>query len=371
MFSEEYVTMKFDMDWLKNIKEDTARFIESITEGNYQYFKYSYSGDILDSSVQWGLANFVFAVKILYVTKLLQQIDDHKKNNLYYGIMKFADDQGYIYDPYLTRLSFKQKIKQRLGRLDRPLQQKIEEIRRAETRQSLVALHLLGQKPSKPFLAIPDNKEAIDKYLTALNWEYPWAAASHFSHLLFFLKYNNIFFDLQNNNKELIQHAVQRIHRIQSEKDGCWYVGDHVSLAQKINGALKVLTGLHAAGIDKFPHAHQLIDTCLTGINDDEACSNFNIAYVLYACKKVDDNYRDQKIKEFLATRLNLYKEYYHASTGGFSFFKDKANMVYYGKQITKGRNEPDIHGTNMFLTGIAVINEALNLELDLQVPVN
>lgn len=363
--------MNNEIGWLKNIKEDVHRFLRNISKDNYEYFQYSYSGDIPERSSGWGLANMVFAVKILYVTKLLDQTSKEQRQNLFQGIIKFADERGYIYDPYISKLGFKQRLKRKLGVVDKRINRKIEEIRRAETRQSFVSLFLLGKKPVRPFAGVPENKEAIEKYLSDLNWECPWAAASHFSHLLFFLKYNYIFFNDVKDNEELIDYTFKWICNIQSEKDGSWYIGKNVPLAQKINGALKVFTGLHAAGIEKIPHVHQLIDTCLEGVNDDEACSNFNIAYVLYGCKKVDNQYRDSEIKDFLVNRLNLYKQYYHSEAGGFSFFKNKANTVYYGKQLTEGKNEPDIHGTNMFLTGIAVIDEVLNLGLDLQVPIN
>ena len=227
----------------------------------------------------------------------------------------------------------------------------MREVRRAETRQSFSALYLLGKKPEKPFGGIPANNEGIGKYLSDMDWSVPWHSGSHFSHLLFFLKMNDHFFTDNRDNKKLIEYTISRIEKIQSSEDGMWYVKD-ISLAEKINGAMKIITGYHAAGIDEIPYPKKIIDTALTGINDAEACSNFNIAYVLYGACKNEPEYRKQEVQDFLLNRISLYKKYYHEDKKGFSFRMNKANDNYYGKIISEGRNEPDIHGTIMFTWG-------------------
>ena len=248
---------------------------------------------------------------------------------------------------------------------------KVEEIRRAETRQAFTALYLLGKKPRQSFKFIPKNEEEIDRYLIELDWSRPWGAGSHFSHLLFFLKMNAKLFDYQiEESDRLISHAVNWIWKIQSDEDGSWYKGNEVPLQQKINGAMKVITGFQATGIKTFPFADKLIDTALSGINDKEACSNFNIVYVLYFCHKIFPEYRFFEIQEFLKSDY-LYKDFYHFQAGGFSFHKNRANDIYYGKKITVGKNEPDIHGTCMFLWGISLMDEVLDLGLKFRVPIN
>lgn len=168
-----------------------------------------------------------------------------------------------------------------------------------------------------------------------------------------------------------IAKACIWIATIQSKTDGCWYSGSKVSLNPKINGAMKVLTGFHAAGIYDVPYSKKLIDTALTGINDTEACSNFNIVYVLYGTGIVEPVYRRAEIEAFLLNRLKLYEKYYWSEYGGFSFHLGRANDIYYGRKITRGLAEPDIHGTIMFVWGIALINQVLNLGLCWKVPLN
>jgi len=43
-----------------------------------------------------------------------------------------------------------------------------------------------------------------------------------------------------------------------------------------------------------------------------------------------------------------------------------KTNIYYYGAKITRGLNEPDIHGTCMFLWGISIISQILEIDQEL-----
>ena len=51
---------------------------------------------------------------------------------------------------------------------------------------------------------------------------------------------------------------------------------------------------------------------------------------------------------------------------GAFSFLKGKANTRYYNATISRGLPEPDIHGTVMFVNGIALIAELLGIRENL-----
>ncbi|MFH0976548.1 MAG: hypothetical protein V1874_12270 [Spirochaetota bacterium] len=364
--------MKIEVSWVKDIKPAIKIFLNKMSNNDYSYFKYSYSGDLFDISERWGLGNIVFATKILFITGLLDELESVYVNNLYKGIIKFSDFNGYIHDPKVTYLPLKDKIYNYIQRTDMNNNKDIENTMRAETRQSFVALSLLNKRPQKAFRFIPYSENGIEDYLSSFNWQFPWHAGSHFSHLLFFLNMNSkLFHYKQEEYKTLIAFSCNWISKLQSKDNGCWYSGDNTSLSEKINGALKVLTGLHAADIYDFPYPEKLIDTALAGINDSEACSNFNISYVLYSANKICPKYRKTEIEDFLLNRVNIYKDFYFPEYGGFSFHIGKANDVYYGRKITKGKPEPDIHGTAMFVLGLAIINSVINLGLEWKVPLN
>ena len=69
--------------------------------------------------------------------------------------------------------------------------------------------------------------------------------------------------------------------------------------------------------------------------------------------------------------RLCMYREHWWEDRGGFSFFPRKANKIYYGAYISKGRPEPDIHGSHLFLWGMVLICRILGWkEFGLRLPV-
>ena len=345
--------------WIKDLTKKTESFLNEISENNYNYIRYSLSGDIYKKDVFWGLGQNVFMVKILYMLGLLGNIIPEKKLNLEKNILKFQDNNGYISDPLIIKLTSRKKLfflKSKVSEFE------MEKIKRAETRQSFSALNCLGEKPTKPFLHIPYTEKDIDKFLSSFDWQLTWGAGSHFSHLLFFLRMNAEMFKYgEESVNKLIDYANYWIDNLQSKKDGFWYTGE-TTVKEKINGAMKILTGKTAAGISNINYHELIIDGCLDAINDKEACSNFNIIYCLYYCSKISD-YRKKDIEKFCCDRLAIYKDFYFESIGGFSFYRNKANDIYYGAKITRGLNEPDIHGTVMFLWGISIISKILRLE--------
>ena len=355
-----------NIDWIGSLRKKVKNFLDILATDNYKYIKYSLSGDIYDSSINWGLGQNVFFIKILYMLDLIDNISCEQKKYLIDNVKKFQNRNCYISDPLIIKLNTKKKL---FIFRDKNNEFRIKEIRLAETRQSFSALYCLGEIPDKPFTNIPYSKKSIDSFLSGFDWRYPWNAGSHFSHLLFFLKLNKMMFGYKNNeSNDLINYTNKWVDNLQSEEDGFWYKGK-TTVKEKINGAMKILTGKAAAGILDINNHEAVIDGCLGTINNKEACSNFNIIYCLYYCSNISD-YRKKDIEDFCYNRLGMYKEFYYEDLGGFSFYKNKANDVYYGALITRGLNEPDIHGTVLFIWGIALISKILKLDfVDFKIP--
>ncbi|BCX13531.1 MAG: hypothetical protein KatS3mg085_063 [Candidatus Dojkabacteria bacterium] len=337
-------------------------FLQKQIVGDFEHVKYSYSGDLFDEKDKWGLGNFVFLTKILYITGKLKNLKTSQKEKIATQIKQFEHKNGYIFDPLITgntrRFLFTKQ------------NHEAKKTRRAETRQSFAALNMLGSKPSKPFKDLPQNTKQIEKYLESFDWSRPWDAGSHLGTLLFFMKMNEMFFPKSQRLKEENVNFIKNwLLSIQSPSDGTWYRGN-TPLSEKINGAMKILIGLDVIGIENIPKVDMIIDTALSAVHDKEACFNFNIVYVLYITSRFS-KHRHDEIKDFMYQRLRLYKQFYHEDKGGFSFYRHKANDKYYGKKITQGLDEPDIHGTAMFVQGIALINQVLDLGLDYRLSIN
>jgi len=349
-----------DIDWIFGLKEEVPQFLEKLKGRKISgFFRYSLSGDLCGENIKWGLGNTVFAVKIYYTLDLLDKLSQVERKAMANFIKSFQKEDGTIYDPLVKRKAFL-SLSNFLSAIKNFNFNKLfgKETIRAETRQSVSALNLLGKKPDVYYQKFPKTEKEIKKYLSKLNWQKPWGAGSHFSHLIFFLKNS----DLKDKEK-LIDFAISWVNKLQSPEDGSWYKRNP-SLQQKINGAMKIITGLKVAEKMNFQHPEKLIDLCVSAKSDKDACNNFNIIYVLhYASRVTENSYSFDEIKSFVTERLRIYRNYYFSDIGGFSFLPEGANEVYYGAKITKGLKEPDIHGTCMFLWGISIISQILGID--------
>lgn len=348
-------------DWLRSLKTDIPKFLHNLQgKKRLGFYHYSLSGDYFSERIKWGLGNTVFFLKIIYTLGLEQEFSKEITGAVDY-CKTFQKNNGEFDDAVIRYASLPLRC---LRMLKKKSWQAFsyQPILRAQTRQTFSSLYLFDQKPNFVYKKIPTSPKAVIHFLEHLNWNQPWDAGSHFSHLLFFLH-----FSILENKLELITTAITWVEKLQQLNDGCWYQGT-ASLQQKINGAMKIITGLKVVNRVQFKYADKLIDTCLSAINDTQACDNFNIVYVLrYASEVLNNEYRYSEIKQFMVERLALYRTYYHEEYGGFSFYKKRANRLYYNALISRGKAEPDIHGTVLFLWGISLILEVLNVNTEFQ----
>jgi len=357
-----------ELDWLFDLKAKVPQFLNRLKgESVPGFFGYSLTGDRYDEKIGWGLGNTVFAAKIYYTLSLLNLLSKVKRDEMVNFIKGFQQSDGSICDPLVsgnislnTRL---QAVKNFNFSNFRGQQTK-----RAETRQSFSALRLLKARPDLPYLNIPYTRDGIKKYLADLDWEKPYGAGSHFSHLVFFLHLNREMFSVATESADdLIDYAISWVNDFQSARDGSWYLGESIMPTQKINGAMKVITGLKAVGKPNFRYPEKLIDLCLSGTTFNQACNNLDAIYVVNSANELTrGSHRLKEIQDFGYRWLAICRGHYFADIGGFSFFKHKANQYYYGAKITAGRDEPDIHGTVLLLWGIALAAKILGIEKEL-----
>jgi hypothetical protein len=349
-----------DIKWIFELKSQVPAFLNKLKGKTKKgFFHYSLSGDYFGEKIKWGLGNTVFFLKTIYTLELENFYQEEVSGAIKF-IKSFQKKNGLICDPLVNLLAAPIRIVRSFKSGD------WEDFwggqtRRAETRQAVSALELYGEKPDYQYKNIPKNQEEVAAYLSRLDWTSPWGAGSHFSHLLFFLKRSDL-----ADKEELITSAIDWVNNLQHSENGFWYQGEP-EISQKINGAMKIISGLIAAERVDFKYAEKIIDNCLAAKNDRHACDNFNIVYVLKYCRQVcGGNYREEEIKDFMIKRLEIYHEYYHETQGGFSFNKTRPKKSYYGAIINRGKPEPDIHGTVMYLWGIAVIAQVLGIDQEL-----
>ena len=352
--SYAYAGSKKNISWLYSIKKEIPHLLNKMRGIKRSgFYHYSLTGDFLGEKIKWGLGNSVFFLKIIYTLGLEKEYKREVLDAIKF-VLDYQRKDGYFYDPIIRVLSFIYNIYYSLKNL-RFLKFEYKNIKRAETRQAISSILLFGIKYIYRYKKLPNNEKKLKLYLEKLNWELPWDAGSHFSHLLFFIYNSNL-----EIKDLLIKSAIDWVNVLQHKEDGFWYSGNP-SLQQRINGAMKIMTGLKVVNKLEFKYAHKMIDSILSAINDEQACDNFNIVYLLKYCNELmNGKYRFFEIEEFLYNRLALYKEYYYPENGGFSFNKNSASISYYGAYLSRGKNEPDIHGTHLFLWGISIISQVL-----------
>lgn len=349
------------IDWIFQLKENVPRFLERMKGVTMPgFFRYSLTGDFFGEDKHWGLGNTIFATKIFYTLGSLDTLPQTTRDEMKEFILSFQTPDGMIFDPLVARKAY---WRDKLSSIKHRDFQNFfhEQTIRAETRQALSALNLLGLRLVAYPENLPHEKNKIIQFLERLDWTRPWSAGSHFSHLLFFLAQSGL-----AQKQELIDTAVKWLVSITDPQMGCWFKGNP-SPQQKINGAMKVLTGLKATDRMTIINPQRLIDTALGASNDRQACDHFNVIYVLkYAREEVGKCYREEEIKHFIFDRLEQYQSYYWPEVGGFSYFLGKANAIYYNAAVSRGLPEPDIHGTVMFLWGIALVSQILEIDTQL-----
>jgi hypothetical protein len=345
--------------WIADVKEALPAFLRRMRGRRRPgFYRYSWSGDRFGERPHWGLGNTAFAVKCWYTIGALETLEPEHRAAMVGFIRSFERRDGLVYDGFLRRRALGRDLAETVRGLrfrDPPWDQ----ARRAETRQSCSALRLLGEPVTAPTFPYMRDAQTVRRFLEQLDWERPWSAGSHLSHLLFFLRHS-----AHPQKEDLIDRTVEQLALLQ-RGDGAWYEGAP-DLRQRINGAMKVITALSVVGRTSFDRSRALIDTCLAASQDEHACDNFNIIYVLKYASLLAGGYRREEIRSFCLDRLEVYRRYYHPEIGGFSFWEDQANRVYYGARVSKGRDEPDLHGTTLFMWGLSIIAQLLGIDDEL-----
>ena len=96
---------------------------------------------------------------------------------------------------------------------------------------------------------------------------------------------------------------------------------------------------------------------CLNYKVDFEGCDIVDVVYVLYKCSKQTEYKKKEIIQYFESLEPIIFKHYFEAE-GGFSYFINKSQTHYYGVEVTKGKNLPDIHGTLLLVWAISMMEE-------------
>ena len=334
------------------------------------HFKHSYSGDILEPSVKWGLIQTILAIKILTI---LNDEDYKAKFNskiLANSILKFEKKNGLILDPLINSKGYFLRLKNSVRTFHfSSLFYNKEAV--AMTRSSYNALMLINRKPTNHYRVIPYSEESIHKYINRLNWAQPWQAGSHFSHLLFFLNIEKKSYGMGiDEYRSFIDISINSLNKYFNNNDVVWLLANNNDYTMSVNGIMKICMALNITNkLDYFSNPDRIIDMCLREKTEGSACDFFNVLYTLHSMQKLTD-YKHKEIKKYCINLIETIKKFYWVNEKGFSFLQGKAESYYYGYRFTQGKPEPDLHGTAMYLWALSLINDICKFDLNLNSPI-
>ena len=361
-------------NWLENLESNLPNFLSKLTKQEHTYQAVVEGNTNEGKNLNLGLS--CYALKIFYITNLWDKLDKEKQKKWIDYINSFQSnsnnfpDNSYIDTKYLEYFSklnpskwiknFTKKMLNKYTNQNFLLDDlKLENFIRAETKQAISTLHQVNEKNKKPYNMFPKTEKEVFNYLENLDWSKPWNAGAQYAALCVFVSTQ---ISSKDEKEKLINILEKFILTITQEDTGTFYKGNKPSDVEIVNGAMKVITGLDWIGV-KIPYPENLLKTFLRIDPNDDGCDLVDIVYVIYMCQK-SINYKEEDIKLFCKNILNKIENHYFYNEGGFSYFINKSQTHYYGVKITKGLNEPDLHGTLLLVWAISMIAEIIDIPI-------
>ena len=355
-------------EWDINLTNEIDFFLTSLKEDSNNYkFRPALEG-LTDYGVSLDLGFSCYALKCYYMLGLWEKLDNKVQNEWKEYINNFQlnakdlPESSYI-DPqivkhYISRTqkySVKNVIKNLLYffniRSIRTSSQYYKDSIRAETKQAISTLFQVGFQNKKKYTDFPKTHQSIEEYLNSLDWKKPWNAGAQFSAICVFTS-TQLDAELKKENESFLYDYLQEVL---DKESGFYHQGNDIDENEKINGAMKVISGLD--WINRSIHyPEKIIDYCLNVEPGSEGCDLVDLVYVLYkTCSQ--SNYKKEEVKNFVNEIKLIIRKNYHPEKGGFSYFQGKSQTHYYGLNISLGKNTPDLHGTTLLLWALTMID--------------
>ena len=360
--------------WIEDLESNLDKFLDSLQKDEFKFNPVTKGITPNGAKLELGLS--CYALKIYFITGRWDLLPNNRKERWIKYINSFQSidnefainafiDNAYInaYNEFSLTKNIKETVKSILIYLNyknyRLRSEKLEEFITAESKQAISTLIQVNYKSTKLYQSELLNENAIRNYLNSLNWQNAWNAGAQFSSLCVFVSTQVE----DESKKQLLKNILSDfIKNVSNPENGGFYTQTIPEERELINGAMKVITGLDWIGVE-MPYPKKLIDTCLNAKPNMEGCDIVDVIYVLYMCNRMTD-YRSKDIKEYFEILLSLIESHYFFGEGGFSYFLKKSQTHYYGVEISKGLNTPDLHGTLLLTWGISMISKVVDLPI-------
>ena len=360
--------------WPSDLGSEIERYINSLNTDNDE-FKYSPSrnnlteyGELLELGFScYALKiNYIISSNKLsdssYIDKWSNYLNSFQSEKNIFGANSYVD--RYLVEYHnLFKFStlFKDTLKNTANIFSNQKYEtsssKLKSYIFAETKQAISTLFQVSKISKNVFLSFPKTEKVIFDKLDYFNWSKPWNAGAQFANICMLTNTQLSFEDSSKNSKYLQSYIKTKFN----SKDGFYYSGKTSDKRELVNGAMKVITGLDWINYE-IHSPEKLINFCLNYKVDQEGCDIVDVVYVLYKCSKQTEYKKKEIIQYFESLEPIIFKHYFE-DEGGFSYFVNKSQTHYYGVEVTKGKNLPDIHGTLLLVWAISMMEEIRELD--------
>jgi hypothetical protein len=349
----------------QSLTEGIASYLNTLEDKNKKFHYHPCKEGVTEAGKEVSLGFSCYGLKTLYTidkwdklsnevkNEWAEYINSFQKNISKFSVNSYVDNQ-YIdhFEKFNIKNISKDGAKSVLNIIKsnkyRTRKEELIDSVRAETKQAIATLKQVGFRNKFIYDDFPKTSKEVYLILDSYDWSKPWSAGAQFSSFCVFAKAQG------QENKEYGRNLIEYIDNKVNVEDGCYYKGDKPNFTQLINGSMKVITGLDWLGVP-IHYPEKLIDVCLSRKPSQSGCDLVDYVYVLYR-SSLETNYKRKEIVEYLYQILELIFSHYYEEEGGFSYNIGSSQKLYYGVEISKGNDQPDIHGTILLTWALAMI---------------
>lgn len=345
------------------IREDLKNYLEKLNTGlEPGRFRFCENGGKIPTDGKAGQMTTCFAIRTAVQCGIWQNWSNKLKKESIKFIKSFQVKQGFFIDPWLAKsckIGLSDLIRHTLFNRSLKKSRLIHKYNhksnlRAETRQSSATLRMVDSLPNYLLPLEVYDETSLNKFLKSLNWNDPWHANSQVSHQIVVLSINKQIDKNKINYNLLIKKILGFFNTIYEKKTGTWVLNKNIDKQSKLNGAMKLYSGLQWIKSYRNKPNKKLIDFALGIPIQFDGCNFTNSLYAIYHARKNLINYRKDEIISRAIQCLN-HSMNHKIKGSGYSFHFETCQKNYYTQKVSNGGNQADIHGTGMFSLGIAI----------------
>jgi hypothetical protein len=345
--------------WMKETKEKISSYLDALRDNTRAGRYHPAKEGVLPTGDVMGLGFTAFATKLHVILGTWQKMSQQDRSTHINFIKSYQRSDIGPDNRWRSGAFADLPLVHYLDQHGEQESERIHTVRgavRAESKQAIATLAEVNAYPTLRYSDLPATAVELRDILQKGDWSRPWAAGGQASAIVTLLATGHGSAP-RSMEAELLLSARMFFRSMVDLETGAYFSGPRPEYGNLVNGAMKVLTALD--WLEEPIHApEKLIDACLTALPQHEGCHLVDVVYVLSRCSG-QSRHRQRDIAEY-CTRLLEMIRLHQKTDGGFSYWIDKSQTVYYGVPTMSGRAVSDLHGTLLLTWALAMITRLI-----------